>query len=120
MAPKMAKSGNERTKDWVENMKTKGTYRDYLMKKKECMAERRKATKTVIERMDDDAKQDLISVMREKERLRKANYRKNKNAAQKAAAAGLDSPSGYKCSALKGRAVAKSKEETTSCEEYCL
>ena len=107
MAPKMVKSGKERTKDWVENMKTKGTYRDYLMKKKECMAERRKATKNGLEQMDDDAKQDLISVIREKERLRKANYLKNK----KAAAAGLDSPSGYKCSASKGRAVAKAKRD---------
>ena len=109
MAPKMVKSGKERTKDWVENMKTKGTYRDYLMKKKECMAERRKATKNGLEQMDDDAKQDLISVIREKEWLRKANYCKNKKAAQKAAAAGLDSTSGYKCSASKGRAVAKAK-----------
>ena len=48
MGLKKSRSGKNRNKSWVENMKKKGTYNDYLKQKKDVMAEKGEKMRNVI------------------------------------------------------------------------
>ena len=56
MGPKKSQNGKDQTKSWVENMKKKGTYNDYLKRTKDTMAERQKKMRRELAVTDDDAR----------------------------------------------------------------
>ena len=73
-ALKKSQYGKDRTKSWVENTKNKGSYNDYLKQKKNAMTERSKKMRMELAFMNDDCREVLLQVRREKERKKKAEY----------------------------------------------